>query len=165
MLSPRSEPPAGAPEGTTWFGGPMPWFRITLRIMGDTLDPDEITKVLKHSPTTSYRKGDDMRRPDGTLLRPARSGRWSLRFTPDSLPFDDCCDAVEHILTLFTGDIEAWRSITTIHRADVFIGLVLDTKNRGIEVSPQLMLLLGERGVKIGFDVYSEIAAADPIAP
>lgn len=118
MLSPRSEPPADAPEGTTWLGGPMPWCSITLRIMGDTLDPNAITKVLKRMPTTSYRKGDDMRRPDGASLRPARSGRWSLRFTPDALPFDDGCDAIEHMLTLFPGDIEAWRAITTRHRAD-----------------------------------------------
>ena len=132
--------------------------------MGDALDPDEVTKVLKHSPTTSYRKGDEMRRPDGTLVWPASSGRWSLRFTPDCLPVDDCCDAIEHILTLFTEDIEAWRAITSLHRVDFFIGLVLDTKNRGIEISPKLMRQLGDRGVKIGFDVYSEIADIAPIA-
>ena len=143
----------------------MPWFSITLRFMGDTLDPDEVTKVLKHSPTTSYRKGDDMLRPDGTFIRAARSGRWSLKFTPESLPFEDCCDAVEHSLALFTEDVEAWRSVTTLHSADFFIGLGLDTKNRGIEISPRLMLLLGERGVKIGFDVYSQIAEAAPTVP
>lgn len=143
----------------------MPWFSITLRLMGDTLDPDDVTKVLKYSPTTSYRKGDDMLRSDGTYIGPARSGRWSLKFTPESLPLEDCCDAVEHILTLFTSNVEAWRSVTTPHRADFFIGLRLDTKNRGIEVSPKLMLLLGERGVKIGFDVYSQIAEVAPTAP
>lgn len=146
------------------FVGRAPSFVISLRIMGDTLDPNEITKALKHAPSTSYRKGDDLRRPDGTFLRVARSGRWSLSFTPDSLPFDNCCDAVERILTLFTEDIEAWRLITTFHQADFLIGAVLDTKNRGIEISPKLMLLLGERGVKIGFDVYSQIAEADPTA-
>lgn len=165
MLSPRSAPPTGAPEGTTWFGGPMPWFSITLRIMGDTLDPDEVTRVLKHSPTISYRKGDDILRSDGTFMRPARSGRWSLKVTPESVPLEDCCDAVEHILALFTCDAEAWRSLTIPHHADFFIGLRLDTKNRGIEISPKLMLLLGERGVKIGFDVYSQNDEAAPTAP
>ena len=143
----------------------MPWFSITLRIMGDTLDPDEVTKVLKCSPTTSYRKGDERLRPDGTFIRPARSGRWSIKFTPESLPFEDCCDAVAQALTLFTQDVEAWRSITKLHRADVFIGLHLDTGNGGIEVKPELMLLLGERGVKIGFDVYSAIADSAQAAP
>jgi hypothetical protein len=143
----------------------MPWFSITLRIIGDTLDPKEITTTLKHQPTIAYQKGDDMLRSDGSIIKAARFGRWSLRFTPESLPFEDCCDAVEHILTLFPDNIEVWRSITSLHRTDFFIGLRLEAENRGIEVSPKLMLSLGERGVKIGFDIYSQMSATAPAVP
>ena len=134
----------------------MPWYSITLRVIGDTLDPDAISIALKQSPTQCHRKGDNVFRPDGSKVWPARSGRWSLKFTPESLSFEDCCDAVEHILTLLNDDLEAWRSVTNVHRADFFIGLNLDTNGRGIELSPKLMLLLGERGIRIGFDVYSK---------
>jgi len=132
----------------------MPWFSITLRIHGETLDPCEVTDALKHSPTSSCCKGD---RASGTSLS-AHTGKWSLKFTPESLPLEDCCDAVEHILTLLPDDPAIWKAITLHHRADFFIGLCLDTKNRGIELSPELMSALAIRGVKIGFDVYSHEA-------
>ncbi|HSE22384.1 MAG TPA: DUF4279 domain-containing protein, partial [Pyrinomonadaceae bacterium] len=39
-------------------GGPLERTKVTLRVIGDELDPDEISKLLQCEPTSKARKGD-----------------------------------------------------------------------------------------------------------
>jgi hypothetical protein len=53
----------------------------TLRVMGDDLIPDEITRVLETKPTLAYRKGENYSRVKRSIT--GRSGMWL--FSTDSV--------------------------------------------------------------------------------
>jgi hypothetical protein len=148
------KPPSGAPEGTEWFGGPVDRFRITLRISGEALDPDYVSSLLGYAPTRSERKGVPVPAPTGSA-RIGKTGRWSL--TVDS---KDCADGAElddAIRLLFAklpADPELWTSLTSTYSVDLFCGLFLESTNRGFAISPDVLKLLADRQVQIGFDVY-----------
>jgi len=148
------EPPSGAPEGTVWFGGPVDRFRITLRIAGEELDPDHVSSLLGCAPTKSERKGVPIPTAGGNARIP-KSGRWSL-----SIESTECAagegveDAIKLLLARLPSDPELWASLTREYKVDVFCGLFLASNNRGFAISPDVLKLLSDRQVAIGFDVY-----------
>jgi len=75
-LDPSRFPPQDAPEGTQWFGGPIDQAKVTLRIVGDQLDPKEITRLLGCEPSESARAGEITKH--GGLSRTVRHGYWRL---------------------------------------------------------------------------------------
>jgi hypothetical protein len=54
--------------------------KATLRIIGDTLIPEEITNLLGAAPTEAQRKGEELLGPTG-ISRIAKFGMWRLRAT------------------------------------------------------------------------------------
>lgn len=56
------------------MGGPFDRVFFILSITGDSLEPDEITKLLQMNPTKSYKKGDET--PRGSQYR--KTGAWIL---------------------------------------------------------------------------------------
>jgi hypothetical protein len=148
------KPPAGAPEGAVWFGGPVDRFTITLRICGGELDPDHVSALLRCAPTQAERKGVPISSPSGSTRIPKR-GRWSLTVgSNDCGENDDVEDAVKLLLARLPSDPELWTSLTRTYAVDVFCGLFLASTNRGFSISPEVSRLLSDRQVAIGFDVY-----------
>jgi hypothetical protein len=60
-----------------------------------------------------------------------------------------------------TEDLAVWQRLTSAYDADIFCGLFLEEGNEGISLSPQTLRLLGERGIKLDFDIYAPDAQAD----
>ena len=54
--------------------------KATLRIMGDSLIPEEVTSMLGGTPTEAQRKGQELRGLAG-IPRTAKFGMWRLRAT------------------------------------------------------------------------------------
>jgi hypothetical protein len=130
-------PPVGAPEGTFWFGGPVDRFKITLRVRGEDLVPDDVSSLLQCAPTG------------------AKHGRWSLQLeSTECSPTDDVEDGIKRLLARLPSDSGVWASLTTRYEVDLFCGLFLASANRGFELSPQVMKLLADRGIEVGFDIY-----------
>src|SRR5262249_39835996 len=50
-------------------------------------------------------------------------------------------------------DLSIWRSLAK-YRPNLFVGLFLQESNEGIEISPQSLSLLAERGIMLGLDIY-----------
>jgi hypothetical protein len=125
----------------------------TLRIMGDDLIPAEITKLLGSEPTESQAKGDQIIAPKTGNIRIARSGMWRLHAT-EREP-EDINGQVNEVLDKLTCDLNAWTEIAQRFKIDFFCGLFMDVGNEGIELSPQTMILLGQRGIKLGLDIYA----------
>jgi hypothetical protein len=112
--------------------------------------PKELTALLGHPPTTSWRKGDPL--PHGPNVR--RNGAWILE-APDSKAAD-IDDQLHWIFSRLTLDMKKWRRLTARCRLDVFVGLYLEAANRGITLSPKSMNDLRRRGIPIGFDIYCD---------
>lgn len=142
----RREPPVGAPEGTVWFGGPVDSWQVALRVYAEDLDPDHVSAILGCQPSSAAKKGDPF----------PRQGRWIL--TIDSRECDrndDVEDGVRMLLARLPSSLDVWASLTSTYEVDVFCGLFLDSSNRGFGIQPDISKSLAERGLEIGFDIYS----------
>ena|SRR6185312_3769094 len=138
---------ADSPENEIVAGGEVDQVRVSLRIIGDDLDPDEVTRVLGVEPSAAIRKGE--RRPGG---RVQRTGVWRL-----SLPHSRewvLEDAITTLLAALPSDLAVWQALGGKYRLDVFCGLFLDQWNRGADLSPAVLRELAERGLALGLDVY-----------
>jgi hypothetical protein len=67
----------------------------------------------------------------------------------------DIEEQVLALLAVVTSDPQVWQRLTAQFAAKIFCGVFLDESNRGFRLSPRVTQMLGERGVEIGFDIYS----------
>jgi hypothetical protein len=126
---------------------------VTLRIMGDDLIPDEITKLLGASPTHAQTKGDKIVGKKTGHVRIAKSGMW--RFCASDRTPEDMDGQIQEILSQMTGDLTIWQSVTKKYHADLFCGLFMRESNEGLTISSQSLATLGARGIEMGLDIYA----------
>lgn len=124
---------------------------VCLRIFGDDLDPDEITNLLGCSPTASARKGDVRAK-----RFKERTGRWQL--AADVRVPGDLEGQIKEIFAKLVCDSDVWENVTNRYECDVFCGLFMNEGNEGLELDPSTLLMLGSRGLQLGFDIYGPIA-------
>jgi hypothetical protein len=147
----QEEPEAPVGELMWIGGGPVGKSSAGLRIWGDDLDPDEITRLLGCEPTRTRRKGEDVRGKRST--RTAWTGSWHLK---SDLPRS--AELAAHISALLdrtTDDLATWAALASRYRMDVFCGLFLTAWNQGLKLPPDLLRRLGKRGIPLGIDVYA----------
>ena len=154
MKAPKPAIPRGAPPGTVWFGGPIEWFSITLRISSVDLVPEDVTKIMGCEPDESQQKGKPVFRKDGTVMRIARFGAWRLTLKPKDIDEWDCAEAMMLMLLRLPSAVGVWHRLTKKYKVDFFVGLSMPSKNKGFGLSPAAMKYLGERGIEAGFDIY-----------
>ncbi len=139
------EPPAGAPEGTVWFGGPVDRWQVALRVSGEDLDPDRVSMLLGCQPSSERRKGNPF----------PKNGRWRLQIDSAECAADvDVDDGIRMLLARLPSDHSIWSSLTRNYTVDVFCGIYLAAFNRGWGISCEVSGMLADRNLDIGFDVY-----------
>ena len=127
---------------------------ISLRIFGPDLDPDALTQRLGGAPTAAAKTGDTRTNQRGEL-RVVREGFWRLESgESDATPLEV---KVLDLLGKLTSDVHTWHDITQHHRTDLFCGLFLSGWNEGFTLTPTVTLLLAERHIRIGFDIYGPV--------
>jgi len=115
-------------------------------LLGDDLNPGELTALLGGTPSTSASKGDVIRGK-----RIATTGSWIVRVEPRK-PGD--LDAqVEELLSPLSKDLSIWRALGK-YRPYLFVSLFLQETNEGIEISAHCLSSLAERGILLGLDIY-----------
>lgn len=140
-------------------GGPIERVKVTLRIFGDDLDPDEISNMLRCEPTHQARKGDIVA-ADSTRISPF--GSWRL----NSVESEDL-DLEQQVLKLLSrvnADRQVWQRLTRRYKVDLFCGLFLNegSWNRGFSLSSKVLKELAERNLQIAFDIYSVEHVGNP---
>lgn len=125
---------------------------VTFRLLGDELDPDEVTSLLGVQPSDSRRKGGTWHTPKGKPMI-ARTGRWSLEIER-AVP-GDLSTQIRQLLGRMTDDLSIWRDLTSRFEADFFCGLWLNRWNEGEVLMPDVLLMLGQRNIKLELDIYS----------
>jgi hypothetical protein len=151
MSTDDRSPPKGGPIGTIWFGGPVDSASVSLRITGQEVDPEKISTLLGCEPTEAARTGATLTLPSGRT-RSVSKGFWHLRSDRQAT---DLADQIEALLAKLTSDVTVWQSLTDRFEVDLFCGLFLETTNRGVELPAYLVSALGERRLRIGFDIYA----------
>lgn len=126
---------------------------VCLRIAGDDLIPDEITKLLGATPSLIQIKGEKIVGRKTGHVRYAKMGMWRLRAS-DREP-EDMNGQIREILDQATSDLTIWRGIRERYHIDLFCGLFLGGSNEGMTLLPRSLTALGERGIEMGLDMYS----------
>lgn len=125
---------------------------VTLRIQGDDLIPDDVTRLLGAPPTHAQTKGDRTVGAKTGHVRIARTGMWRL-CARDREP-EDMDGQIHEILSQITDDISIWQHITDKYEVDLFCGLFMQTSNEGLILSARSLAALGMRGIEMGLDIY-----------
>ena len=130
---------------------------VSIRFIGENLDPDELTRALGYPPAESIRpKFHTITR--GSKSQPPK-GIWSVSYGESD--GTDLEVKIEFLLGKLTSDLTVWNDITSKCDGDVFCGLFLDGWNRGFELSPDLLIKLANRNLRIGFDIYAPVDSWD----
>lgn len=128
----------------------------SLRFFGETLDPDEITRLLGKLPSDAERKGDVV---GPRKNRVARQGSWRLNAV-DREP-GDLAAQVDEILAGTTTDLAIWKQLAQTHQVDLFCGVFLTSSNEEVRVAPAALSKLGERDIQLSLDIYAAVEECD----
>jgi hypothetical protein len=129
--------------------------KASLRIFGDDLNPDELTRLLCCNPTDCQSKGDEIVGKSGRT-RIAASGRWSLK-APVQQP-GNLNAQIAWLMSAVNSDIEVWKSIAARYKVDLFCGLFMDHWNDGESISCESLSALGARHIQLDLDIYGATA-------
>jgi Domain of unknown function (DUF4279) len=123
----------------------------TLRIFSDDLRPDEISQMLKCEPTKAELKGDVIHYPSGRE-RTVKRGNW--RLVAKNAEPEDLDGQIRWLMSQVSDDLNVWKSLTHACDVDLFCGLFMQSSNDGFSLSSETMLMLGQRGIELGLDIY-----------
>ncbi len=133
--------------------GPVNRIKVTLRVFGDEgLDTLEVGRLLGNDAADVASRSHTQ--PDGTV-RTANS--WRLQVEGEELD-----SLVMTIFSKVTADLQIWDELSRKYRLDLFCGLFLSEEKQGVELPPQVLRAVAERGLSIGFDIYAGNAESTP---
>jgi Domain of unknown function (DUF4279) len=122
-----------------------------LRIAGDSLNPDVISRLLGCSPTLGYVKGQIEPSKGKTIVR--ETGGWHL----DAIG-QQPGDVNAHVAQLFrqvNNDVCAWAALSGEYETDLFCVCFMSEAGEGLEVAAETLEVLGDRGIKLELRIYS----------
>jgi hypothetical protein len=126
----------------------------TLRINGDGVVPDEISRVIGSEPSHSHRKGEGFGGPSGSTNR-RKSGHWSLEAT-DRSP-ENVNGQIAEILGRLTDDLAVWANLAANYQVDLFCGWFMAGSDEGLDILPENLAALGARGIKLSVCLYAPL--------
>jgi len=129
-------------------GGQVDETSVTLAIYGEELDPTAITKVLGCEPTSSHTKGT-VRGPRG---RPARAGAWLLEVRGISPKSPE--ELTRELISKLPKDEIIWSKISQDFDIQLRYAFHLESWNRGLDLSNEVLTTIALLGASIVFDVY-----------
>jgi hypothetical protein len=151
MKSPYPLPPRDAPADTEWLGGPVAWFSITLSISGDEVDPTAISDLLRVRPDSAWKKGE--RLPASGRLR--SFSKWSICLRREDTDEWNVEAAICSVLDRVAVRGDVWKSAVGDAHARLFVGLSLDSRNRGFGLSPRFLRRIADLQVQLDFHLYA----------
>jgi hypothetical protein len=156
MKKEDSKIPKGAPEDTVWFGGPIGWFKISVKITSLDLDPKVITEIFGCEPDKCWQKDNPILREDGSVKRIPKFGYWSIFINPKNTEEVDCCEAAMELLKRLPQNINKWLLLSKQYDVEIMFALSFESSNKGFVLSNEFLKYIGERGISAGFDIYHD---------
>lgn len=140
------------PAHNVAFGGSIARLSVSVRVLGDDLDPEEVTRLLGTAPNFAARKGDQ--RQSGSRPFQQRIGIWTFARTTKPSSEWELDGAIKALLGRLPSDLDVWRRLAERYSLDVFCGLFMSSDNQGTDVQPETLRLLADRGLALSFDLY-----------
>lgn len=127
--------------------------KVTLRIHGDDLIPDEVSRLLGAEPTSARTRGEVLIGKATGHCRVARTGVWSVQVL-DRAPGD--LDAqIQDLFARLNSEPAVWAQLQSRFEMNLFCGLFMGRSNEGEAISAANLRLLGERGIELQLDIYA----------
>ena len=126
--------------------------KVTLRISGGDLLPEDISNSLGCVPCRAQERGQEIETSLGKS-RIAKIGMWSL-FAAEQEP-GDLDHQVWEILDQLTDNLAVWHELADNYHIDLFCGIFMESGVEGISLSPESLQMLGERKILLGLDIYA----------
>ena len=139
----------GAPSG-----GDIDRLTIELRVTGDDLDPERITRMLGANPTNAARKGEAIDH-DGVPIA-QRTGIWT--YALPASPEWELGDAIDTLLERLPADPALWESLATWAEVTVVCGLYVHDVDRAAALEPDTLARLAERRLSLRLEIRGLIA-------
>jgi len=73
----------------------------------------------------------------------------------DSAEPEDINGQVRWLLSQVESDPKVWKALGRRFDVDIFCGLFMQESNEGMSLAPDVMALLGERGIHLALDIYN----------
>jgi hypothetical protein len=124
----------------------------SLRLFGDGLVPDEVSRRLGLRPTDCAAKGSETVAPSGKS-RTAPTGRWILK-SEAQVHSTDLARHIEWLLDHLDATGIVPLEIPGVSRADVLCFWLSATGHGGPEFSPELLGRLAKYRLALGLDIY-----------
>ena len=141
------------PEDLVSVGGEIDLVKISLRVVGEDLDPDEVTELLGVEPTFAARKGEMVEVLGGLRTQP--TGLWVLDLG-DS-PEWELADGISTLLDRMPDDPELWEDLAGRYKLDLFCGAFLQAANRGFALPEELIRRMADRRLAFSVDIYCSV--------
>ena len=129
-------------------------YTVELRIVGQNLNPDEVTRKLSVVPTRVARKGEPK---VGGATSKWMANMWGFEVLPPGK--DDWTsleDGIEALLRTFEPIRERLHSYSEGNEMYLWCGHFTSSFDGGPSLSPTLLKALGDFGVQLMLDTYSE---------
>lgn len=128
--------------------------RAALRIFGDDLVPEELSRLFDHFFTKGWIKGYQYSTSSGAVVV-KKTGAWILEAEPSET--GDFDGQISQLLSHTNVSLDVWASFAKKFDMDIFCGWFMHEWNEGIVVSPQTLLMLGERNIALSVDIYAPL--------
>ena len=125
------------------------WSRASLRIFGDTLQPEEIGSALGLQATHTHLKGE-LLSPKHTTVR--RESGWLIQS-----PLSERSDMVDHLKWLLDSlepKRDVVRELSRRYRIDLFCGFSSGSGQGGFTLDSATLARIAELGVPLALDLY-----------
>jgi hypothetical protein len=135
------------------------WFRASLRVSGDALQPDEIGSLLDLKPTKVHLKGEP---------RPGKSKLvWNNSLWLLQSPSSDDCEPAQHLEWLLNSlepKAGIIKDIADRFRVELFCGFSSENGQGGFTLDAQMLQRIASLGIPFALDLYPPEGAAETIA-
>jgi hypothetical protein len=122
---------------------------IELRVTGDDLDPERITRMLNANPTGAARKGEAIDHHGVPVAQ--RTGIWS--YVLPASPEWELGDAIDTLLEQFPADPALWESLAGWAEVVVVCGLYVHDIDRAANLEPDTLARLAERRLSLRLEI------------
>ena len=130
------------------------WFAVSLRFVGDGLDPTKLEALLGVAPTTVRIAGQKWSGKQGRSYGPARTNIWSYRSpTPSHLGFEE---QIQSLLQKFSHCQDAIRQLAQSDQveAEIFCSYSSGSGQGGDTLSAQTLAHMAGLGLSLSLDLY-----------
>lgn len=122
---------------------------IELRVTGDALDPERITRMLGVNPTIAARRGEAI--DVGGVPVMQRTGIWS--YALPASPEWELGDAIDTLLERLPHDPALWESLAGWATVAVVCGLYIHDVDRVASLTPDTLARLAERRLALSLQI------------